>query len=56
MRLTRVLVIAVVVVAVAATAASAGSGQLTWTVNEPDPFESADWTAFCHFPVGELQR
>ena len=51
MRFTRMLVIAVVVVAVAATVASAGSGQLTWTVNETDPFESADWTAFCGFLV-----
>jgi hypothetical protein len=38
-------------VAVAATAASADSGQLTWTVNETDPAESADWTNFCGFPV-----
>ena len=50
-RFTRAVAVAVAVVAVAAASATAGAQQLTRTVNEVDPGESADWTAFCGFPV-----
>jgi hypothetical protein len=50
-RYARVIAVATAVVALAAASATAGVQQLTRTVNEVDPGESADWTALCGFQV-----
>jgi hypothetical protein len=50
-RATAIAALSVIAALVMAASAGARSVQLTRSVNEVDPGESADWTALCGFPV-----